>query len=161
MSPLPTTAGRVPAHTAPQINRRIAFETHARLERIGQRPEAIRRRLEELEREWDIERAIEANAATLMLAGTALGAWYDRRFLALPLVVSAFLLQHAVQGWCPPVPALRRLGFRTAREIEDERNELLRRQDHLAVDREPASSGFRHGGRSFTSSDTTSPEDLP
>jgi len=38
--------------------------------------------------------------------------------------VTAFLLQHAVQGWCPPLPVLRRLGFRTAREIEVERNAL-------------------------------------
>jgi hypothetical protein len=30
-------------------------------------------------------------------------------------------MQHALQGWCPPVPILRRLGFRTAREIFEER----------------------------------------
>lgn len=30
-------------------------------------------------------------------------------------------LQHAVQGWCPPVPVFRRLGIRTAREIDLER----------------------------------------
>jgi hypothetical protein len=30
----------------------------------------------------------------------------------LPALVTAFLFQHAVQGWCPPVPILRRLGFR-------------------------------------------------
>jgi hypothetical protein len=57
----------------------------------------------------------------------------DRRFLALPAAVLGFLLQHAVQGWCPPVPVLRRLGFRTQTEIEDERHALER---HLE----------RHGG---------------
>jgi hypothetical protein len=31
------------------------------------------------------------------------------------------LFQHAVQGWCPPVPLLRRLGYRTSREIDIER----------------------------------------
>jgi len=36
-------------------------------------------------------------------------------------VVAAFLFQHAVQGWCPPIPVLRRLGVRTSREIELER----------------------------------------
>jgi hypothetical protein len=30
-------------------------------------------------------------------------------------------LQHALQGWCPPVPVLRRLGYRTQPEIEEER----------------------------------------
>ena len=45
----------------------------------------------------------------------------DRRFFMLPAAVAGFLLQHAVQGWCPPVPVLRRLGFRTASEIDEER----------------------------------------
>ena len=36
-------------------------------------------------------------------------------------MVTAFLFQHAVQGWCPPIAVLRRLGVRTAREIEVER----------------------------------------
>jgi hypothetical protein len=44
--------------------------------------------------------------------------------LALPLVVQGFLLQHAVQGWCPPVALLRRRGVRTSMEIAEERNAL-------------------------------------
>jgi hypothetical protein len=34
------------------------------------------------------------------------------------------LLLHAVQGWCPPVPLFRRLGFRTSAEIHQERYAL-------------------------------------
>ncbi len=83
--------------------------------------EGIERRLQEIDREWDIERAIEANAAGFGLAGLALGLLVDRRFLLLSAAVGGFLLQHALQGWCPPVPVLRRLGFRTAREIFEER----------------------------------------
>jgi hypothetical protein len=74
----------------------------------------------ELEEEWDIERAIEANASVLAFAGVALGATADRRWLILPAMVTAFLFQHAIQGWCPPVPVLRRTAF----EIEQERNVL-------------------------------------
>lgn len=48
----------------------------------------------------------------------------DRRFYLLPAVVVGFLLQHAVQGWCPPMPVFRRLGVRTASEIEEERYAL-------------------------------------
>ena len=48
----------------------------------------------------------------------------DRRFYLLPAAVAGFLLQHAVQGWCPPVPVFRRLGFRTAAEIDEERYAL-------------------------------------
>jgi hypothetical protein len=45
----------------------------------------------------------------------------SRLSFILPAVVAGFLLQHAVQGWCPPVPVFRRLGIRTAREIDLER----------------------------------------
>lgn len=38
--------------------------------------------------------------------------------------VLGFLFQHAVQGWCPPVSLLRRLGFRTSSEIDAERYAL-------------------------------------
>jgi hypothetical protein len=48
----------------------------------------------------------------------------DRRFAVIPLVVGGFLLQHAVQGWCPPLPIFRRYGFRTQYEIEQERYAL-------------------------------------
>ena len=119
---LPATSDRVPRNTAPEVNARIRRQTLANLARYRNAgPKAIARRLEELDHEWDIERAIEANAAGIALAGVALGAFADRRFLLLPAAVCLFLMQHALQGWCPPVPILRRLGFRTAREIFEER----------------------------------------
>jgi hypothetical protein len=52
------------------------------------------------------------------LIGLALGATVDRRFFLVPGLVAGFLLQHAVQGWCPPIPFFRRRGFRTASEID-------------------------------------------
>ncbi|HYF47994.1 MAG TPA: hypothetical protein VEJ63_01210 [Planctomycetota bacterium] len=84
----------------------------------------ISRRIEELEREWDIERVIEVNAPTLALTGLTLGILHDRRWLALPVGVMSFLLLHGVQGWCPPIPVLRRLGFRTRDEINAEKYAL-------------------------------------
>ncbi|HJS07611.1 MAG TPA: hypothetical protein VJ809_08115, partial [Pirellulales bacterium] len=42
----------------------------------------------------------------------------------VPGVVLSFLFQHAVQGWCPPVPVLRRLGVRTREEIDREKYAL-------------------------------------
>lgn len=121
---VPETAERVPLHTGERDNRRIAAALDASVRWHAEHPRAIGRRLRELDAEWDTERTLEANAATLALAGTVLGMTTDRRWLALPLAVTAFLLQHAVQGWCPPLPVLRRLGFRTAREIDVERNAL-------------------------------------
>jgi hypothetical protein len=71
-----------------------------------------------------MERTLEANAATLAFGGTVLGALGHRRWLLLSGIASGFLLQHALQGWCPPVPLLRRLGIRTAAEIDAERYAL-------------------------------------
>lgn len=123
---IPSTVERVPRHTAEHVNaeiRRHSEESVARCAAGGSA--AIERRLGELDREWDIERALEANAATVALIGLGLGAAVNRKWFLLPGVVAGFLLQHAVQGWCPPVPLLRRLGFRTQGEIEYERD-LLR-----------------------------------
>ena len=121
---VPTTAGRVPAHTDDAANQRIMMRTADRVRWYARHPEQIDERLRELDREWDVERTLEANAATLAFGGTVLGIFADKRFLAIPLVVSGFLLQHALQGWCPPLPFLRKRGVRTAREIDEERMAL-------------------------------------
>jgi hypothetical protein len=115
----------VSRHTATHVNARIERQIEENVMRTaaGGR-EAITRRLAELDREWDIERTLEANAATASLMGLTLGATVDRRWFILPAVVAGFLLQHAVQGWCPPVPIFRRLGFRTQTEIDYERYAL-------------------------------------
>lgn len=115
------TTDRVTDQTDPEVNDQIRRDYLDRLTDYARHPDQIEARLEELDREWDIERAIEANAATLALTGVALGVTMDRRWLVLPALVSGFLLQHALQGWCPPVPVLRRMGFRTAAEIDRER----------------------------------------
>ena len=119
-SRLPPTTERVERHTDAAANAAIRRQIEANIAYYSARLDSIETRLDELEREWDIERALEANAATVSLVGLA-AASRDRRFLLLPMAVAAFLLQHALQGWCPPVPLLRRLGFRTASEIESER----------------------------------------
>jgi len=50
-----------------------------------------------------------------------LGAPRSRCWLIVPAVVTSFLPQHAVQGWCPPVPLFRRHGVRSRQEIDAER----------------------------------------
>jgi hypothetical protein len=108
-------------------------------QRIAERVEAFRHadraeideRIAQLEREWDIERVLELNAAAIALTGVVLAARHDRRWLWLPAVVLSFLIQHAVQGWCPPIELFRRLGVRTRAEIEAERHGLkVVRGDH-------------------------------
>lgn len=122
---LPTTVARVPEHTAEHVNERIRRQMEERVARIAAAgPEAVARRLRELDEEWDIERTLEANASTLVAVGSALTLLVDRRFAVVPLVVGSFLLQHATQGWCPPLPIFRRYGYRTQAEIEQERYAL-------------------------------------
>ena len=95
----PSTVSRVPAHTDASVNeltRQRTEDNIARYRNAG--PAAIDRRLRELNAEWDIERTLEANAATASLIGLTLGATVDRRWYLFPAVVAGFLLQHALQG---------------------------------------------------------------
>ena len=122
---LPATVDRVPKHTAETINEQIRRQTEENVARFQNASrEEIEERLEELDREWDIERMLEANAATACLVGLTLGATVDRKWFLFPAVVAGFLLQHALQGWCPPLPVFRRMGVRTALEIDYERYAL-------------------------------------
>jgi hypothetical protein len=122
---LPATTTRVPEHTPSRYNEAIRRQTEENVARYAHAGRAaIDRRLAELDREWDMERTLEANAASIALLGLGLGAFVDRRLLILPTLVCGFLLQHALQGWCPPVPLFRHLGFRTASEIDYERYAL-------------------------------------
>lgn len=119
----PTTT-RVPEHTADHVNARIRGDIENSVLYHSRHPEHLDRRLGDLDREWDIERTLEANAATFTLIGLGLAMAVDRRWLLLPVGVAGLLLQHALQGWCPPMPVFRRLGLRTADEIAAERYAL-------------------------------------
>ena len=121
---IPPTTERVPQHTDHVINDRIARQTEANVTYYSANERLIEWRLRQLDREWDIERVLEANAATVSLLGLTLGRLVNRNWFLLPAAVAAFLLQHAVQGWCPPVGVFRRLGVRTQREIDEERYAL-------------------------------------
>jgi Flp pilus assembly protein TadB len=114
---------RVAENTPEEINRQIRRDIRARVLYFAQRPEEIDRRLDELDREWDIERLLQANAGVLSLMGLTFGVIRSRWYL-LPAAAAVFLVQHAVQGWCPPVSLFRRIGIRTTREINHERYAL-------------------------------------
>ena len=138
-----TTRNRVPLHSSETDNRRIRRTMQANVAYFAEHRDQIGDRLREIDREWDIERAIEANAAVLGFTGTVLAATSDRRWLALPAPVTSFLFQHAVQGWCPPVPVLRKLGFRTSYEIEEERRALMALRGDFGQRAESADTALR------------------
>ena len=124
---IPPTTSRVEVNTPDRINENIARNTRERLACYRNAGTAeLTQRIRELDREWDIERVLEVNAATVSLTGAVLALTVHRKFAWIPVFVGTFLLQHAIQGWCPPVPFLRRAGVRTAREINEERLALMR-----------------------------------
>ena len=123
--PSSASADRVRRSTAVALNEQIDRQTEANIERYStMEHSAILHRLEALDREWDVERVLEVNASTLALSGLVLGLTVNRIWFALPGVVLPFLLQHGLQGWCPPLPILRRLGVRTRGEIDQEKYAL-------------------------------------
>jgi hypothetical protein len=118
------TVGRVERHTPGEVNERIHRDIECSLSHHAAHPEAIDQRLDELNREWDIERTLEAQASGMVLTGLVLSVVRGRKWLGLAAVSGYFLMQHALKGWCPPVSLYRRLGVRTANEIELERTAL-------------------------------------
>jgi hypothetical protein len=121
---IPDTEERVEVNTAEEINERIGRDIEARVGFYAERRHLIEKRLDEIDREWDIERTLEMNAAAISVLGILLGTTKSRKWFVLPGIVGGFLMQHAIQGWCPPVPLFRRLGIRTTREINREKYAL-------------------------------------
>jgi hypothetical protein len=79
----------------------------------------ISERIKELENEWDIERFLRLNAASLAISGIILS-FKSKSWLLLSAAVLAFNIFHAIKGWSPLVVLLRRLGIRSKQEIECE-----------------------------------------
>lgn len=113
---------RVRRHGSRRANEELLREARERIAGYEGRPlDEMEERLEELDREWDLERSLLVNAAAWSLVGLVLGATRDRKWLVLPGVVAGLLLQHGLTGWCPPVAVLRLLRCRTRGEIEAEK----------------------------------------
>lgn len=131
---------RTRSHTSAVVNHRIDRRTRAAVEAcVREGKSAIEKRMGELDREWDVDRAVMLNFSVV---GGLLLATGIRRFAKVPPFQPrpkgllylfgaqiGFLALHSVVGWCPPVPLLRRLGIRTKQEIETERQLLLQAAD--------------------------------
>src|SRR5262245_61735412 len=140
------SSGRLP-HDGPRHSDPVRHFTSARIRaRLGRRrrediestiargPDAIVERLEALGSEWDVDRAL---LAAFAVAGTLmheLERRVDRRFGFVVRAQIAMLGLYAAIGWAPPVPVLRRLGFRTQQEIDAERLALKRALEVMLAD---------------------------
>lgn len=118
---------RVRNHSPKVFNKEIDKQSDYIIKTTIQRGSfAIRERLLQLDKEWDIDRALLAFFSTTFVAQLGLSVKRkSHRFSIIPFIQSAFLLMYATYGWCPPVPMLRKMGFRTRFEIQAEREELL------------------------------------
>ncbi len=120
---LPPTTKRVAYHTCGCVNEDIRERTLCRISLNKDCTKSeLSDRIDNLEYEWDIERCLEAKAASIVLLSSIMGFSKRRcRWFLLTGSVGFFLLQHAMFGWCPPLPVLRKLGVRTAEEINAEK----------------------------------------
>lgn len=129
---------RARRHTAAAVLRRIDDETVSQLAEVARRPEVAPVRLHALDREWDVDRVLETEAAAMGLLGLALGTAVNARFLAMPGIVGAAVFLFATRGLYPLLPLFRRLGVRTSREIERERYAVkVLRGDFAAMPEQP------------------------
>lgn len=120
------TKDRVRENTNEDVNTEIDRVTEQNIRFYKEQSrEVILKRLQELDREWDIERTLELNASVIAFTGAVLSARYSKLWLSVPLIVTAFLAQHAIQGWCPPLAIFRRMNIRTRKEIDREKYALL------------------------------------
>jgi len=118
---IPPSTKRVELHTNKKLNEIIEHKTIDNINKYkDSNSNELSMRLEKLNREWDTERVLEANAAAIIFVSTILGFTISTNWFVLIAIVSFFLFQHAVQGWCPPLPIIRRLGVRTPVEINSE-----------------------------------------
>jgi hypothetical protein len=117
---IPQTDNRVSENTSEEIQARINRNLEMNVAYFGTHPDLIDQRLKELDKEWDVERALETATGISGLTMLTLGLAF-KRFRLFPFLIAGFLLQHALQGWCPPLPVIRRMGIRTTKEINRER----------------------------------------
>jgi hypothetical protein len=116
---------RVRQNTPAEVNSRIEQATMKRVWDYAHKPrEEITARIQQLDREWDLERVLETGAAGAALTGVVLSGVKSRVWLLLPAAVLASLLQHSITRRSTAVRLVRGLGIRTRREIEAEKYAL-------------------------------------
>ncbi len=108
-----------------KVNKTVNKKTRKILDEYGDLSSKVNLRLRELDKEWDLEKTLEINASTAILTGMILGTVGDKKWYLLPTAVAGFLLQNSLMGWSVPKVVFRFLGFRSKREIEEERQSLI------------------------------------
>lgn len=103
----------------------IRLESEKRAWEIAREgPDAVDRRLRELDQEWDIESMLKLQACAFAVKFVLFGSIVSKKYYWGAALVGASMLQQSIQGWSPPYALYRKLGKRTTWEIEEERHAL-------------------------------------
>ncbi|MEZ0480001.1 DUF2892 domain-containing protein [Planococcus sp. SSTMD024] len=122
---LPSTQSKVNDRTPDYINQQIERETEASVNYYKrQGKNEIQARIEELDHEWDTERLLKVNLASVAAISALLAVRTNRKWALLAGASSAAIIQHALQGWTPPITIFRKMGIRTVDEINREKKAL-------------------------------------
>lgn len=82
--------------------------------------DAIDNRIKELDTSWDMERALQLNAAILVLGGILLYK-NNKKWAILSIFATAILAQQAFMGNCGPFKFMKFFGVRSRKEIDKEK----------------------------------------
>jgi hypothetical protein len=134
---LSTTTERVARNTSPKYRQQFEQQLRENICRyMSAERHEIDQRLAELDREWNIERAIELEAPAMIALGAILGLTRSRKWFGLSVFAATMVIFHNTQGWYPLLRVFQRMGFRSQNDIEEERMALrVLRKDHLAYTR--------------------------
>lgn len=120
MYPIPMNEQH-PAGTPDHKEEPLRQAAHNVASTVHQGPEAIEKRLGELDREWTIGRLVKVITSVGIFVGLGL-AWYvNVAWLALPILLGLLLLQYAFSRHSLLTYLFRPLGFRLGMEVEHER----------------------------------------
>lgn len=88
--PTPRVRVRVVRSTRPAPRRRSLAQT-------------VRRKVRELDRQWNREQALRIAAPAAAVAGTMLGLFVHRMFFLVPVGVAVYKVQKPVRRWLPRI----------------------------------------------------------
>lgn len=112
-------------NTSEEINRRIDHFTEENIRYYATQTEkVISRRINTLEKEWDVQKLVQAIDAGVGLGSIFLGVLGAKKWWFIATLAAASSGMHAMKGWSPGTIALRRMGFRTRQEIDREKYAL-------------------------------------
>jgi len=144
---LSSTVDRVRSTPAAHVNQRIPAAGRENIDRaaLGGAGKQIERALcKNSTKEWDVERALEANAGVRRADRLRARFVADRRFFALPALSAPSCCTRAA-GWCPPLPIMRRLGNPHGGRDRGRARALKAMQAQLATFTPPAGRARRGG----------------